>query len=78
MEFISRLASAGLMWKQLLLHLRSGYEMQDHKEVMSAVNSALPQSPTLFTGPQQHKGLQAAVECGAKEVAILELPVRAQ
>jgi len=71
-EFISRLASAGLTHVEATSFVSPKWvpQMSDHKEVMASVASLpypLVSYPVLVPNI---KGLQAAVECGAKEVAI--------
>jgi len=71
-EFISRLAAAGLSHVEATSFVSPKWvpQMGDHRKVMEAV-SKLP-----FTGVSYPvlvpnlKGLEAALECGAKEVAI--------
>jgi len=71
-EFISRLASAGLTHVEATSFVSPKWvpQMSDHKEVMSAVTSLHYPSVSYPVLVPNIKGLQAAVECGAKEVAI--------
>jgi len=71
-EFISRLASAGLTHVEATSFVSPKWvpQMSDHKEVMSAVNSLPYPTVSYPVLVPNIKGLQAAVECGAKEVAI--------
>jgi len=72
LEFISRLAAAGLSHVEATSFVSPKWvpQMGDHKEVMTGV-AALPfpevSYPVLVPNI---KGFQAALECGAKEVAI--------
>merc|ERR1712128_361779 len=71
-EFISRLASAGLTHVEATSFVSPKWvpQMSDHKEVMTSVASLpypLVSYPVLVPNL---KGLQAAVECGTDEVAI--------
>jgi len=72
LEFISRLASAGLTHVEATSFVSPKWvpQMSDHKEVMSAITSLPYPSVSYPVLVPNMKGLQAAVECGAKEVAI--------
>jgi len=72
LEFISRLASAGLTHVEATSFVSPKWvpQMSDHKEVMSAIASLPYPSVSYPVLVPNMKGLQAAVECGAKEVAI--------
>jgi len=72
LEFISRLASAGLTHVEATSFVSPKWvpQMSDHKEVMSAITSLPYHSVSYPVLVPNMKGLQAAVECGAKEVAI--------
>merc|ERR1719318_1712906 len=71
-EFISRLATSGLTHVEATSFVSPKWvpQMSDHKEVMSAVTSLSFPSVSYPVLVPNIKGLQAAVECGAKEVAI--------
>jgi len=71
-EFISRLASAGLTHVEATSFVSPKWvpQMADHKEVMTSI-STLPYTSVSYPVLVPNiKGLNAAVECGAKEVAI--------
>merc|ERR1711892_853069 len=71
-EFISRLASAGLTHVEATSFVSPKWvpQMSDHKEVMTSVASLPYPLVSYHVLVPNIKGLQAAVECGAKEVAI--------
>merc|ERR1711874_684945 len=71
-EFISRLASAGLTHVEATSFVSPKWvpQMGDHRDVMKAVTK-LPYNGVSYPVLVPNlKGLEAAVECGAKEVAI--------
>jgi len=71
-EFISRLASAGLTHVEATSFVSPKWvpQMSDHREVMSAITSLPHHSVSYPVLVPNIKGMQAAVECGAREVAI--------
>jgi len=71
-EFISRLASAGLTHVEATSFVSPKWvpQMSDHKEVMSAITTLPYTSVSYPVLVPNIKGFQGAVECGAKEVAI--------
>merc|ERR1719369_1706550 len=71
-EFISRLASAGLKHVEATSFVSPKWvpQMSDHREVMSAITSLPHHSVSYPVLVPNIKGMQAALECGAKEVAI--------
>jgi len=71
-EFISRLASAGLSHVEATSFVSPKWvpQMGDHREVLNAV-CQLPHTGVSYPVLVPNlKGLEAALECGAKEVAI--------
>jgi len=71
-EFISRLASAGLTHVEATSFVSPKWvpQMSDHREVMSAITSLPHHSVSYPVLVPNIKGMQAAMECGAREVAI--------
>jgi len=71
-EFISRLAGAGLTHVEATSFVSPKWvpQMADHKEVMTSISTLPYPSVSYPVLVPNIKGLDAAVECGAKEVAI--------
>jgi len=71
-EFISRLAGAGLTHVEATSFVSPKWvpQMADHKEVMTSITTLPYPSVSYPVLVPNIKGLDAAVECGAKEVAI--------
>lgn len=71
-EFISRLASCGLTHIEATSFVSPKWvpQMADHKEVMQQVNNFPNRSIQYPVLVPNLKGLEAAIECGVKEVAI--------
>jgi len=71
-EFISRLASAGLTHVEATSFVSPKWvpQMADHREVLSSITSLPHSSVTFPVLVPNLKGLEAALQCGAKEVAI--------
>ena len=71
-EFISRLAGAGLTHVEATSFVSPKWvpQMADHREVMTSINTLPYPSVSYPVLVPNIKGLDAALECGAKEVAI--------
>jgi len=71
-EFISRLAGAGLTHVEATSFVSPKWvpQMADHREVMTSINTLPYPSVSYPVLVPNIKGLDAAMECGAKEVAI--------